>query len=62
MQFRQCSIHGQKYEEVGGMLCEVSPTEQSMPVHILKVSIKTRKINIHMYLSGSKLNYTFIIN
>lgn len=40
MQFRQCSIHGQKYEEVGGMLCEVSPTEQSMPVHILKPEVE----------------------
>ncbi|KAK3094796.1 hypothetical protein FSP39_006359 [Pinctada imbricata] len=34
MQFRQCSINGIKYEEVGGMLCEMSPTgEQSTPVH-----------------------------
>ncbi|XP_071160148.1 phospholipid-transporting ATPase IF-like isoform X4 [Mytilus edulis] len=36
MQFRQCSIHGQKYEEVGGMLCKMSLSgAQSMPVHKL---------------------------
>ena len=39
MQFRQCSINGVKYEEVGGMLCEMSPTGgQSTPVHVLTVS------------------------
>ncbi|XP_052104565.1 phospholipid-transporting ATPase IF-like isoform X2 [Mytilus californianus] len=41
MQFRQCSIHGKKYEEVGGMLCEVSLTGgQSMPVHKLTPEIE----------------------
>lgn len=41
MQFRQCSINGKKYEEVGGMLCEVSLTGgQSMPVHKLTPEIE----------------------
>ncbi|XP_063428807.1 phospholipid-transporting ATPase IF-like isoform X5 [Mytilus trossulus] len=41
MQFRQCSIHGQKYEEVGGMLCKMSLTGgQSMPVHKLTPEIE----------------------
>ena len=46
MQFRQCSINGLRYEEVGGMLCEMSTSgEQSMPVHVLTVSLEKVIVN-----------------
>ncbi|KAJ8310331.1 hypothetical protein KUTeg_012196 [Tegillarca granosa] len=41
MQFRQCSVNGIKYEEVGGMLCQRSPTGgQSNPVAILSPELE----------------------
>lgn len=53
MQFRQCSINGVRYEEVGGMLCEMSSTgQQSMPVHVLSVS------NWHVYFDEKKNHFT----
>ena len=40
MQFRQCSINGVKYEEVGGLLCECSSLgAQPAPVVVFNVSI-----------------------
>lgn len=39
MQFRKCSINGIKYEEVGGLLCEVSASgSQPSPVAEFSVS------------------------
>ena len=40
MQFRQCSVGGTRYIEVGGMLCVAPdiPDVQPQPIHILTVS------------------------